>query len=233
MPVPPGPVSVSSRLSRQQCRDLADLPFAAEEGRQPRRQVVRDRVERRDRREVALQIGDHELPEVLGPLEVLEPMLAEVAQLDTLGQRLARRASAWCRTGAPGRRGRRSRCGWRDGRGGRRRPRSPKLASPVCMPIRTRTSAPSGHGSRGERALRRRRRRRRRRARWGRRRRTSRPRSRPRRRPAPRTRRAAAPGGARGSPAMRSPCDWSSRVDPSMSVNRKVTVPVSSSGIWC
>jgi len=70
----------------EELADLTDLALAAEEGRQARRQIVRDRVEGRDRRKVAGQIGDDELPQMLRMLDVPEPMLAEVAQLDLLGK---------------------------------------------------------------------------------------------------------------------------------------------------
>ena len=103
----------------QQQADRLDLGVAAEEGRQPGRQVVRRGVERADRREVGLQPVDDELPETLRMLEILEPMLAEVAQLDAVRQRVRRPATASRRRGAPGRRGRRWRSGWRGGRAGR------------------------------------------------------------------------------------------------------------------
>ena len=71
---------------RQQSADGVDLRVAAEERRQAGRKVVRRRVEGADRGEVVQQPTDDELPEALRMLEVLEPVLAEVAQLDAVGE---------------------------------------------------------------------------------------------------------------------------------------------------
>ena len=74
-PVPPGPVSVSSRnvLAAQQADDLVELALAAEERRR------RDGEVRLVERLQAREIGVAELEEALRRREVLESVLAEVA----------------------------------------------------------------------------------------------------------------------------------------------------------
>lgn len=68
---------------------LGDLPLAPDERGQLRRQIVRSGVERAQRREVGRQAIDDELAQALGCAEVLEPMLPEVAQGDAVGQSIA------------------------------------------------------------------------------------------------------------------------------------------------
>ena len=87
LPGAAGPGERQEPVVGQQCRDLADLSRPSEEGRQPGRQVVRHRVERPDRREVALEILDNQLPEPLGLIEILEPMDTEISELGALGER--------------------------------------------------------------------------------------------------------------------------------------------------
>ena len=75
LPVPPGPVSVSSRVpSASNAHDLRQLVLAAEERRRRHRQIRA--IEALERREVAVP----ELEDPLGCREVLEAVLAEVAQ---------------------------------------------------------------------------------------------------------------------------------------------------------
>ena len=75
LPVPPGPVSVTSRaLSPSRLRDLGQLLLPAEERRRRHRQVRPvQRLERRERRV-------SELVHALGSREVLEAVLAEVGE---------------------------------------------------------------------------------------------------------------------------------------------------------
>ena len=151
-------------------------------------------------------------------LQVAQPVLAEIDELDPLAHVLADDAvhRIWppCATAIT-----------RAARFTSEPNQSPSrsVASPACTPMRTRSSSPSGHCSAHERALRRHRRadavvgRRERRRR--RRRCSSRPgRHAPRPRPEKPSWRASAARIASG-------CSSHRRVDPSRSVNRNVTVP--------
>ena len=62
-------------------RDGVDGVEATDEGRQRDRQVVRDGVERAQRREVGLDVGVGQLPYVLGPRQVLEAVDPEVEKV--------------------------------------------------------------------------------------------------------------------------------------------------------
>ena len=101
----------------EQADDLDELALPAEEGRRRNRQVRPE--ERLERRELAVS----ELVDALGRGEILEPVLAEVGELDLDELR------AWTPRRAPGRRGRRRRCA---PRGGRRRRRSPPRRGAAC-----------------------------------------------------------------------------------------------------
>ena len=79
LPVPPGPVSVTSRVLARSARDLVELALPPHERRQLHRQVVGPCVERADRREVRGQAVDHELRDPFRP-QVLEPVGAERPQ---------------------------------------------------------------------------------------------------------------------------------------------------------
>ena len=82
LPLPPGPVSVTSRTSASS-RRLANRPelgVAADERGCLGREVVRPEVEGRQRRELGRQPRMGELEEALRPPEVLQSMLPEVAQ---------------------------------------------------------------------------------------------------------------------------------------------------------
>ena len=61
-------------------RDLGDLRLAADERGHLRRQVVREVFERTQRREIGDQIGCEQLVDAFGLREILEPVLAEIAQ---------------------------------------------------------------------------------------------------------------------------------------------------------
>ena len=87
LPVPPGPVRVSSRACSSSAAASASSRCAAEEGGQLGRQVVGDRVQRAQRRELVRQALDHEHRQLLRAREVLEPILAELAQAHAIGQR--------------------------------------------------------------------------------------------------------------------------------------------------
>ena len=225
MPVPPGPVSVSRRVVAEERR----RPRSSSRAR-PTKLVSSGRQVGGRRRGCAgggkscRQAVDHELDEALGPVEVLEPVLAEVAQARRpSGSGLDERAGRLATTG-PGRRGRPPRSGPPDGRRGRRSCRRPAcLAGVEAHPDAD--AAPSAA--------------------------MARPRGHAGRRPRPRR-----PPGAREDDEERvalgrdldaavarrrlakdrlvaleerppaGPSACASRVEPSMSVNRKVTVPV-------
>ena len=215
MPLPPGPVSVTSRTSgrRSSAAICVDLPLAAEERRGGNRQVRL--VQRLQRREVVRA----ELEDALGRAQVLQPVQAEVAHLGAgeVGGRLRQEHLA----AVPG----------------GRDPRRPMHVEPdvaLVGPERfPRVQAhPHAHRAVRKRALRV----------GGGRDRVGRARKRDEERVALRVdldpvvpppglpQRTAVLGEHVGVP---SPSSWSSRVDPSMSVKRNVTVPVGSSGcIW-
>ena len=112
LPVPPGPVSVSRRDRRRSAaRPPPRAPLAPEEGRRRDGQVRA--VQRREGRKVAVS----ELVDALWRGQVLEPVLAEILQLELDELRAQRRRRG------PARRGRPPRCGRR---GARRLPRSPR-----------------------------------------------------------------------------------------------------------
>ncbi len=65
-----------------QCSEFGQLVVAAHERREPDRQVVGDGIERTQWREVGGEIRVDELERALGPGEILQPVLADVHQLD-------------------------------------------------------------------------------------------------------------------------------------------------------
>ena len=91
LPVPPGPVRVSSRARVEQFSRFSQLAFPADQGAHLNRQVRRSCVERPERREVARQAFAQELVEPLRARQVLEPVLAEIAQQRRVDQKLRRR----------------------------------------------------------------------------------------------------------------------------------------------
>jgi hypothetical protein len=85
----PGPSRTCERqepAAGQELLDLLDLAVPAQEARHAGRQVVRNRIQRRDRRKRGLQPRDHELPQSFRAIQVPEPMLPEVTQLDAFRQ---------------------------------------------------------------------------------------------------------------------------------------------------
>ena len=66
-----------------------ELGFAPDEAGELHRQVVGEVVDRSQRREVVAELGVHELVDVLGPAEVLQPVYAEVAQRRAVRQPVA------------------------------------------------------------------------------------------------------------------------------------------------
>ena len=72
--------------SREQDLHLRHLPLAADEAGQLERQVVGARVERPERREVGRQVRREQLEDPLRADEVLQPVLAQVAQRDPGGK---------------------------------------------------------------------------------------------------------------------------------------------------
>ena len=87
--MPPGPVSVSTRACWSSFTPFGDLPLAPDEAGQLHRQVVGDGVQAAERGEVGGQAGDDQLEDPLGAAEVLEAVLAQVAQRDARGERVA------------------------------------------------------------------------------------------------------------------------------------------------
>ena len=122
-------MSVSRRVPASRPTTSASSRSLPEERRRGNRQVRPE--ERLERREVAVS----ELVDALGSAEVLEAMLAEVASARS------RRAEPSRTRRAPGRRGRRRRCGRRGGRRRRRSPPRTAAASP-CAARCARGSAP-------------------------------------------------------------------------------------------
>ena len=226
LPVPPGPGEGHERGSSSSARGLVELALAADERRQLRGQVVGPRVERPDRREVGRQARRRRAGDRSG-----RRSLSRWAPRTRSGRRRAARRRRRS-TAASDSEHLAAVRGRRDPRGAmdvvadvRRRPRRAR-PTPVWSPIRTRIAAPSGHGSAAS-------------ARWastaaatasaGARKTTknespSVPISSRRGRRAPP---GSARGGARGAAASAAvPRLSTSRVEPSMSVNRKVTSPV-------
>ena len=153
--MPPGPVRVSSRPSRSSWLRLGDLPLAAEERGELGRQVVGDRV--RGCAAAGSRSGrpvDHQVPDPLRAGEVLEPMLAHLAQRDArraASPRPAHGSLAERRTcpPLPALEMRAARCTSSP-------TYEPPLSSPspVCRPIRTRIAASARPRLGGEPALR-------------------------------------------------------------------------------
>ena len=198
-----------ARIAFVDQRDGVEQFLLAAEKRRGRHREL-DAPRRSERRELAIV----ELVEANRAVEVLEPVLAEVAE----GLRVEERRGASARRGS-GCRARAQRSALRGGRPARRTPLPSAWARRCAVPcarepyrLRARLARPA----RPRRLLRR----------SGTRGRTRRPAYRPRLRPArppPRGRSADARASASAYPAGPSSC--SSRVEPSMSVKRNVTVP--------
>ena len=84
LPVPPGPVSVSSRVVASSPAAASSSRVAPDERRQLGRQVVRPGVERPEGREVGRQAGGDDLDDPHRRAQVLEPVVAEVPQRDAV-----------------------------------------------------------------------------------------------------------------------------------------------------
>ena len=174
---------------------------------------------RRQWREVPLEAFCEELEDLLRTAQVLQAMLAEIEESELLGQIVLDQLLARSARPAPARRGLRRRCERRGGRPSRRTPRPSAAARPCGSP----SARGSGPAASTRCAVRRR----------GdciaalarRRRRTRRPACRPRRRRGARTPRAGRAGAPPAPRRSRRRARRSSRVEPSMSVKRKVTVP--------
>ena len=65
-----------------------DLGVATDEARNLRGQVRRHRAERPQRRELVSEIGVHELPDPLGPPEILQSMQSQIAELGVVRKRV-------------------------------------------------------------------------------------------------------------------------------------------------
>ena len=176
LPVPPGPVRVSSRVVPSSSPASASSLVPADERGELGRQVVGPGVERAQRREVAGQAIDHELGQALGRAQVLQPMVPEVAEGDAVRQRPGdERPGRVAEQHLAAVRGRGDPRGLVDGVPDDVRRRRDSI-SPVWRPIRTRIGRAVRPRFRGDRPLRVGRRRRPRPSRRGRSRRTSRPR---------------------------------------------------------
>ena len=64
----------------EQLRDGEDVDVAADEARDLKRQVVRQRFERAQRREIRRESGRYELVDLLGMRQIFETVLAEIAE---------------------------------------------------------------------------------------------------------------------------------------------------------
>ncbi len=68
-------------MALDQRRDLRQLPLPADEARQRDRQVGAARAQRAERREVPWEVGNDQLVDLLGPVDVPEPVRAEIDEL--------------------------------------------------------------------------------------------------------------------------------------------------------
>ena len=91
---------------RQEPRDVRQLPLAPNERGDLEREVRGMRRGGAQRRELAPQSRRDELVDVLGPVQVAQPMLAQVDQLRTSEEGRRRPGRPSCPTPAPARRGR-------------------------------------------------------------------------------------------------------------------------------
>ena len=98
----------------QQPERLLELVASSDEGRQLGRQIVRPGVDRMERREFRRQIDGHHLGEPLGGEQVLEAVLAEIAQLEGAIGTGRRPVLAPCPRSRSGRHWPRPRCAPRD-----------------------------------------------------------------------------------------------------------------------
>ena len=73
----------------EQAEPVPDLLLAPDECRELHREVVRDEVQRSERREVRRAILDDELEDPLRLREILEPMLSQVSHRHILGHAVA------------------------------------------------------------------------------------------------------------------------------------------------
>ena len=100
-PHPPAPVIVTSRLAWSNARALVDLVVSAQEAGPLRRQRALDIGERPNRRELRRQAIAGELKQMLGTIDIAQPVLTEIDEPHAA----RRRASApSCRSRAPARR---------------------------------------------------------------------------------------------------------------------------------
>ena len=149
LPVPPGPVSVSSRVVGQQRGEPRRPPargrrsWSAGCGR-----LLGVASSVRSGGKSVGQAGDGQLEDALRAREVLEPVLAEVAQRDPGREAGRGQDSASFRRPGPGRHGPRSRCGPPGGRRGRRSRRPAPRRPRRCGCPSGRAPRPRrGHGS--------------------------------------------------------------------------------------
>ena len=88
MPAAAGPDQGQQRALPDELGDLDQLCFATDERGRRGGQVAPPRIERADGREVARETVDLELPDPLGRRQVLEPVLGQVANGQTVRERL-------------------------------------------------------------------------------------------------------------------------------------------------
>ncbi len=73
-------------MVRDERHDVLDLAVTTDQAGQRLRQVAAPGIERADRREVCGESVDHELVEPLLAVQVLEPVVAEIAHIDPARQ---------------------------------------------------------------------------------------------------------------------------------------------------
>ena len=95
---------------REQLGGLVELGVAPDERRQLGRQVVRPGIERPQRREVGRQPVGDDLEDPHRRAQVLEPVLAEVAQRDAVDRAVDEQVPDQARTRGSARHGRAPRC---------------------------------------------------------------------------------------------------------------------------
>ena len=88
----PGPARADEGdepVALDQRRDLRQLLLPADEARQRERQVGAARAQRAERREVSWEVGHDQLVDLLGPVDVPQPVRAEIDELDRCSEPVA------------------------------------------------------------------------------------------------------------------------------------------------
>ena len=127
----PGPVRVRIEVVARRASRIGDLLRATDEAGELVRQVVRKRFERSDRGKFRAQLGPEDLVQPYRRREILEPMLPEIAEARPRPAAPCRSARAPPPREGSGRHGRRRRCAPPGGRRSRRSPR-PRSTARRC-----------------------------------------------------------------------------------------------------